>query len=263
MLGFNAEDGKLIYNLFKLSLKDKYTASVLGGVWAIINPIILLGLFTFIFGFVYKAKLPGADTTLSYAIWLISGYGPWLATSEAIMASATAVTSGSGLVKNLAFKTEVLPIAKILTSVVPLVVSLIFLAVLMIINGNTLSWAALMVLPVIILQFYFIIALGFYLSAITVFIRDIAIVLPNILLMILFLTPIFYFINTMPKPIQWMSYPNPFYIIAEGYRQPLLYHTVTPTLLAGLAYVFALSSVLYYFGLKSFRRVKGYFDSAL
>jgi len=176
MLGFNAEDGKLIYNLFKLNLKDKYTASVLGGVWAIINPIILLGLFTFIFGFVYKAKLPGADTTLSYAIWLISGYGPWLATSEALLASATAVTSGSGLVKNLAFKTEVLPIAKILTAVVPLVVSLVFLAILMIINGSTLSWSALMVFPVIALQFYFIIALGFYLSAITVFIRDVAIV---------------------------------------------------------------------------------------
>jgi len=81
--------------------------------------------------------------------------------------------------------------------------------------------------------------------------------------MILFLTPIFYFIKTMPKANQWLSYPNQFYIIAEGYRQPLIYNTVSPTLLAGLAYVFVLSSVLYYFGLKSFRRVKGYFDSAL
>jgi len=263
MLGFNRSDIKLIINLFKLNLKDKYTASVLGGVWAIINPIIMLSIFTFIFGFVYKSKLPGASTTLSYSIWLISGYGPWLATSEALLSSATSVVSGAGLVKNMAFKTEVLPVAQTLTAVVPLIVSLVFLSVMMILNGNTLSWTALFIIPVIALQFYFMIAIGFYLGAITVFIRDIAIVLPNVLIMILFLTPIFYTIQTMPHIIQYAAIPNPFYILAEGYRQPLLYHKIPLSLLEGLFYVFILSSVLYYFGLKSFRRVKGYFNSVL
>src|ERR1041385_7129565 len=123
MLGFNKNDLRLIFNLFKINLKSKYTASILGGVWAILNPVIMLSIFTFIFGFIYKSKLPGASTTLTYSIWLISGYGPWLATSEALSSSATAVVSGTGLVKNMAFKAEVLPVATILTSVVPLCVS--------------------------------------------------------------------------------------------------------------------------------------------
>lgn len=263
MLGFDKNDRRLIFNLFKLNLKDKYTASALGGVWAIINPIIMLSIFTFIFGFVYKSKLPGADTTLAYCIWLISGYGPWLATSEALLGSSLSVVSGSGLVKNMAFKTEVLPVSVVLTAIVPLLVSMAFLSVIMLINGSHITWTALLVIPVIILQFYFLIALSFYLSSITVFIRDIGIVLPNILMMLLFLTPIFYYINTMPHIIRIASYANPFYILAEGIREPLIYHVINEKLLFSLAYVFILTSILYFFGLRLFRRVKGYFNSAL
>lgn len=263
MLGFDKNDLQLIYNLFKMNLKGRYTASVLGGVWAIVNPIIMLSIFTFIFGFVYKSRLPGASTTLSYSIWLISGYGPWIATSEALTASTSAVIAGTGLVKNMAFKTEVLPIATILTSVVPLIVSLVFLSVLMIINGSSITLTALFVLPIIALQFYFICALGFYLSAITVFIRDVGILLPNILLITLFLTPIFYPIETLPFPLRFVSYANPFYILAEGFRLPLIYNKITFNLLISTGYVFILSSILYYYGLRMFCRVKGYFNSVL
>jgi hypothetical protein len=59
---------------------------------------------------------PGAETTLAYVIWLISGYGPWIANTEAIMGAANSVVGASGLVKNMAFKTELLPIAGALTT---------------------------------------------------------------------------------------------------------------------------------------------------
>lgn len=263
MFGFNRADFRMIYNFFKINLKDRYMASALGGAWAILNPIIMLGIFTFIFGFVYKAKLPGASTTLAYVIWLISGYGPWLAISEGLLNSSNAIVSNSGVVKNLAFKTEILPISAILVSIVPLIVSLGFLTLIMIFDRNIPTWEALMVIPVIAIMYLFMFGLGFFLSAITVFLRDIAIVLPNLLMIILFVSPIFYTIESMPKPIRLVSIANPFYILTEGFRQPLVYHNIPVNLLYGLLYVLLLAVVLYLLGLSRFRKVKGYFSSVM
>ena len=263
MFGFDRTDYRMIYNFFKINLKDRYLASTLGGVWAILNPIIMLSIFTFIFGFVYKAKLPGATTTLSYVIWLISGYGPWLAISEGLLNSSHAVVSNTGLVKNMVFKTEILPISSVLISIIPLLVSLFFLAIIMFFDGNTPTLEALMVIPVIMIMYFFMFGLAFFLSAITVFLRDLAIVLPNLLMMILFLSPIFYTLETMPKPIRVASMANPFYILTEGFRQPLVYHTIPANLLWSLLYVLILASLLFFVGLSRFKKVKGYFTSVL
>lgn len=238
-------------------------ASALGGVWAILNPIIMLSIFTFIFGFVYRAKLPGASTTLSYVVWLISGYGPWLAISEGLLNSSNSIISNTGIVKNMAFKTEVLPIASIFVSIVPLLVSLLFLSIIMFCDGNAPTWHALMIIPVIAIMYFFMFGLGFFLSAITVFLRDLAIVLPNLLMMILFVSPIFYTLEYMPKPIQVVSTANPFYILTEGFRQPLVYHTISGNLIYGLVYVLLLATGLYFIGLNRFRKVKGYFTSVI
>lgn len=263
MLGFDRADGRMIYNFFKINLRDRYLASKLGSVWAILNPIIMLSIFTFIFGFVYKAKLPGATTTLSYVVWLVSGYGPWLAISEGILNSSNAVVSSSGIVKNMAFKVEILPIASILVSIVPLLVSLFFLLVIMMFDGNYPTYHALLVLPVIVLMYCFMFGLGFFLSAITVFLRDLVIVLPNILMMILFVSPIFYTLSSMPKVIQFISKANPFYILTEAFRQPLVYHATPTGLVYGLIYVTLLTMGLCFFGLQRFRMVKGYFSSVM
>lgn len=261
MLGFDKRDVFLTFNFFVVNVRDKYLGSRLGSIWAIANPLIMLGIFTFVFGFVYKSRLPGAETTLSYVTWLISGYGPWLAISESIVAGSMAVVGASGLVKNLAFKTEILPFASVAMGLVPLGVSLIFLTILLIIDGNAPTWHIVWVPVVIALQFFFVAALGLWLSAITVFIRDVSIVLPNLLMVLMFATPVFYSVDMMPGIVQRLSEFNPLYIIVEGYRQPLIHHA-SPKAWA-LAYVALLSLVIFYAGLKAFRRVKGNFEGVL
>lgn len=261
MLGFDKRDLSLTYNFFILNLRDRYLGSRLGSIWAIANPLIMLGIFTFVFGFVYKSRLPGSDTTLAYVAWLISGYGPWLALSESIVASSLSVVSASGLVKNLAFKTEILPFASVATGLVPLSVSLVFLMLLLIIDGNAPTWHLAWVPLIIVLQFFFVAALGLWLSAVTVFVRDVSFVLPNLLMVLMFATPVFYFIDMMPSVIRRVSKFNPLYIIVEGYRQPLIHHASPNGL--GLIYVALLSSIIFYTGLKAFRRVKGNFEGAL
>lgn len=261
MLGFNRHDMRMMWVFFRMNVRDKYLGSSLGVVWTVANPVFMLTLFTFVFGYLLKVRMPGAEGGLSYAAWLISGYGPWLATSAGLMAASVSVVAGAGLVKNMPFKTELLPITAALTGILPLGVSLTFLAVLLIMDGNAPSWHAMLSVVVVLLQFLLIVSLGFVMSAITVFVRDFVIALPNILMIVLFSTPIFYPLSMTPDFVQKVTVFNPFYIIADGYRQALIYHRAPDV--GGLIYVGVLSVVLAFVGLRFFRRYKGYFEARL
>lgn len=261
MFGFNKQDIQLAFNLFKMNVRDRYLGSSLGSFWAIANPLFMLALYTFVFGFVFKVRLPGAETTLGYVIWLIIGYGPWIATIEAIMASTTSVVGAAGVVKNMAFKTELLPISAAFVGLISLGVSLGFLLILMTVEGNVPDWHIVWLPLIVALQFLLIVSLGLWLSAINVFVRDLSLALPNILTIVMFMTPIFYPLESMPTVVQKLSFINPFYLIADAYRGALLDHE-SPNI-AGMVYVFLVAMTIFYFGLKAFRRAKGYFDSAL
>ena len=261
MFGFNRQDVRLALNLFKMNVRDRYLGSALGSFWAVANPLFMLGLYTFVFGFVFKVRLPGADTTLGYVIWLIAGYGPWIATTEAIMASTTSVVGAAGVVKNMAFKTELLPISASFVGLISLAVSLCFLLILATVSGNIPDWRVVWLPVIVALQFFLLVAIGLWLSAINVFVRDLSISLPNILTILMFVTPIFYPLESLPAVLQKISFANPFYVIADGYRGVLV-RRASPDL-AGMGYVFLLSLAVFHFGLAAFRRAKGHFDSAL
>ncbi|UVT16837.1 MAG: ABC transporter permease [Nitrospira sp.] len=261
MLGFEARDLSLIFGFARNHLREKHIGSILGSSWSVLQPLLMLAVYTFVFGFVFKVKFPGAETTFGYTVWLLSGFGPWMGFTEAVMASAVSITSATGLIKNVAFKTEVLPIAAGLTGTLPIVVSLCFLGVLLVIDGNTPSWHVLLLPLVVVSQFLLVASVGIPLSAITVFFRDLTYALPNLLMIVLFMSPIFYPVESMPHVFQTVSAFNPIYILVEAYRSILLYHQ--PPNLLGLGYVSILGIVLTALMLRMFRRVKGYFESVL
>ncbi len=261
MFGFNKQDVRLAFNLFKINVRDRYLGSSLGIFWAIANPLFMLALFTFVFGFVFKVRLPGEESTLGYVIWLIIGYGPWIATNEAIMASTGSVVGASGVVKNMAFKTELLPISGAFVGLISLTVSLCFLFILMIGAGNLPSWHIVWLPLIVALQFFLIVAIGLWLSVINVFVRDLSLALPNLLMIVMYMTPIFYPRESMPELIQKISFANPFFLIADSYRSILINHQ-SPGILS-LMYLFLLALLVFMPGLAAFRRAKGFFDSAL
>lgn len=260
---FNLEhrDWTLTLNLFKMMLRDRYLGSALGGAWAILNPVLLLALFTFVFGFVFKSRLPGAETTFAYAIWLIAGYGPWIALTESVTAGTGAVVGGAQLVKNLSFKPECLAIAASLTGVVSLIVSMLFLIVLLFIDGRPPGWE-LLVIPIVIgLQFVFVTGIALFLSSINVFVRDLSMILPNLIIIVLFTSPIFYPITVFPQQLQQVFIYSPFAILVDSYRQPMI-AGMLPNLPRLLIFA-GVSFALLYLGFGFFRRVKPFFDARL
>jgi lipopolysaccharide transport system permease protein len=159
ILGLDSADLRFILNMWRMNLADRYLGSVLGSAWAILNPLLMFALFTFVFGFVFKARLPGADSTLGYSIWLICGYGPWMANTEAITSASNSIVGNPGLVKNMSFKTEVLPIAASLLGLIPLSVSIVFLLALQVVGGNGLSFSLLWLPLIIAVQFLLLISI--------------------------------------------------------------------------------------------------------
>lgn len=261
LFGFSPADGRLIINLFKMSIRDRYLGSALGLVWAILNPLFLLGMYTFIFGFVFKAKIPGSETTLGYAIWMISGLVPYMAFAEALNTSAGSVVSGAGMVKNVVFKSETLPYAATLTAAVPFTVGMAFLFILVCIDGNFPSWHIIFIVPLILVQFAFLCGIGLFLGATTVFIRDITQALSTLIMLLMFFTPIFYTIDMLPSVIRKITFLNPLYHMTQPFRDVILYHRLPD--FAGLVYLAFLALFLNYFGLKYFRKLKGYFEMKL
>lgn len=258
---YGRQDLDYLLRFFRIMVLGKVVGSTLGVAWIIVTPLLMMALFTFVFGFVFKSRLPDADTSLAFVTWLICGYGPWLAISEGVSRATNAVTANSALIKNLPFKAELLPVAGSLVGLIPLVLALIYVSILVLVDGRLLNVSILIVPVYVLAQFTLISGLGLILGALNVFFRDVGVALPNLLIIALFSSPILYRIERFPEPVQAIMQFNPIYLIGEGYRQPIIYGSLPPTW--QIATLAAISAVTILFGLFTFRRLRPYFDSRL
>jgi lipopolysaccharide transport system permease protein len=259
--GFDRRDASMLLNLFRMALADRFLGSALGLGWAVLAPLLLMGVFVFVFTFVFPGRLPGREGALPFVIWLISGYAPWLGISEGLSSATTSVTGNAGIVRNIAFKSEILPVVGAMLGLVPLAVGLALTFCLQIVSGDGISpWVAVLPL-VILLQLLFVSGLGLFLGSLNVFVRDTSLALPSVLTILLFGSPIFYPISAYPAALQAIVAFNPFYVLAECYRAPVLAGTMPPAWM--LLYLASLSGVLVVAGLWWFRRLKSFFDTRL
>lgn len=261
IFGFDRRDGRMLTSLFKITLTDRFMGSRLGLVWAVLSPLMLMATFTFVFTFVFPGRLPGREGTLPFVIWLLSGYAPWLCIAEGLMASTAAVVSAAGVVKNISFKSEMLPVTGAMLGLVPLVVGICLILVLKIVTGYGVS-PAIIFLPIsTVYMLAFISGVGLFLSPLNVFIRDTALALPNLLMLFLFSSPIFYPLSAYPDFVKSILVFSPFYVLAELFREPILNDSFPPLWM--LVYMGVFNVVLVVAGLWWFRRLKPFFDARL
>ena len=261
LAGFDRRDFVMLTNLFRMTLADRFLGSSLGLVWAVLSPLLLMGIFMFVFTYVFPSRLPGREGTVPFIVWLISGYAPWLSLSEGLGAATSSVVSSSGIVKNIAFKSELLPVIGAMLGLVPLAVGLVLIFLLQLGSGEGISPTVALLPFVILLQLVFVSGLGLFLAALNVFLRDTALALPSVLTILLFASPIFYPLTSYPQQVQVYLVYNPFYVLAECYRAPILTGRLPPLWM--VAYLTAISALLFRGGLWWFRRLKSFFDTRL
>src|SRR5688572_14176699 len=107
---------ELIFSLARRELVARYRGSVLGIVWALLTPVVMIAIFTFIFAGIFGARFGANSSQWDYALYLFCGLLPWTMFQDTLVQSATTIVTHSNLVKRVVFPLETLPIAQALSS---------------------------------------------------------------------------------------------------------------------------------------------------
>lgn len=201
----------LILEMAKREISDRYAGQALGIFWAFCHPIFLIGLYVFVFAFVFKQRIGGTlDLPLDYTAYLLSGIVAWLSIQDALVKSCTIITSNAALVKQTVFPLEVLVIKSMLVSFFPQLVSLVVLIVYVLIAHGSLHFTYVLLPFLIAIQLIGMIGFAFLLAPIGAYLRDIKDVVQLFATAGVFLLPVFYLPAWVPDLFRPLLYLNPF-----------------------------------------------------
>lgn len=251
----------IVYMAYK-ELTDRYAGSTLGLIWAIIQPLFLVGFYALIFTYIFKVNISTDSSSLEYALYAIIGLIPWLAMAEGLTRSITAITSKSSLVKQAIFPIGILPVSTLLASFVSLIVGLtIYLTIMFIFLPGQTSLFMLLLPLVIFFHFLFSLGIAYFLAIAGVYFRDLTELATIILTVGIFVTPILYLEGSIPYPFQIAMQFNLAAHLIYIYRDVLFYGQINHPL---SFVVFPLSATVFFiFGSYSFQKIKHLFANAL
>ncbi len=251
----------LIWNFVKRDIKSKYSGSLLGLYWSVINPIITLIVYFVVFGFFLKARLPGNDNIWDFALYFSAGFLPWIAFNDSVMRASRSIVDNKNYIKKVPFPSEIFPVYTILSELVNLLIGItIFITLYIILKG--IPSVYLIFLPVgIFLQIIFTLSLSLIFSSITVYFRDIPQILGSLFMIWFWGTPIVYTVNVIPESINWIVYLNPAFYMIEIYRDILFYGRI-PSPGALIPFIIFLIIILY-ISITIFKRIERGFSELL
>jgi len=209
-------------------IRARYVNSALGLWWAVIQPLALLALYTFVFSIVMRLRLGDRDGTGEFALYLFCGLLPWLAFADAMTRSASVIVDHTPLIKKVVFPTEILPVYVVLSALVVEAVGLGVLLLAVTALGNPPGLALAMLPVIVVLQLLFTAGLAWLLAAIAVFVRDVRQVVGLGLTLWMFLTPIVYPASLVPEQYRWVLAVNPMSFVVDAYRAAVLDNRLPP-----------------------------------
>ena len=253
----------LIQNLVSRELKARYRGTVLGFLWSFFNPLLLMIIYTLVFGLILKGGrgIEFGDSSTLYAVFLFTGLLPWTWFSSSTLESANILMIHGNLIKKILFPAEVLPVVTVLSNLVHFSLGLPILLVFLLVFGKGLTLWALFLPVVMLVQMIFSLGLGMLISSLTVHFRDIKDILANLLTLWFFSTPIIYPLtfDSLQKSgfLRTLLDLNPMTHIIEGYHTCLFYGA--PPHWKRLGLTFLVSLVLFAIGYAVFDRLRDSF----
>lgn len=203
-------------------IRGRYINSALGLWWAVIQPLALLALYTFVFSGIMSVRLNGSSSTGEFALYAFCGLLPWLAVADALTRSASVLFDQQPLIKKVVFPSEILPVHLVLSALVVEIVGLVVFLAVVIIGGRLPGWSLLLLPIVMALQFLFMTGIAWLLSTVAVYLRDVRQVVGLLLTLWMFLTPIVYPASLVPARFKWVLDINPMTAMVDAYRAALL-----------------------------------------
>jgi len=248
-------------NLVIRQIRQDYLENITGFAWLILQPLILLAVYAFVFSTIFQARLPEAEN-IGFVPYLAVAFWPWIAFSEAVLRANSSITANSALIGKVAFATEQIPLASVTATFIMHMIG--FLAVLVVLQfmGTQIHWPYLLLaFPVMVLMWIFACAISLFTSAIQVFVRDLGQILPPLMTFWFFTTPILYSSTHLPQLIQKLTEWNPMAWFVTRLRELLLFGVINVDYKTFLIVLFI--AIFTWASFRFFRRFSGHFEDFL
>jgi lipopolysaccharide transport system permease protein len=253
----------LILSLAKRDVIGRYRGSVLGLMWSFFNPLLMLGVYTFVFGVVFNARWNpgGTGSMLEFAVILFSGLLVFGIFSECINRSPALMLQNPGFVKRVIFPLEGLPWVMLCSSLFHAAISLVVLAavMLLVMGSLPLTWPliAIVLVPLIL----FILGLSWVLATLGVYLRDLQQTINIVTAVVMFMSPVFYPASAVPQEFRWAIEWNPMTFFVEEARKVLIFGALPD--FAGLAWMTIAGFAVAWLGLAFFQHARDGFADVI
>jgi len=250
----------LLWTLVLREIQFRYKGSILGLMWALITPLVMLVVYTFVFSVVFKMRWGTSDgSRAEFALLLYIGLMLFTIFSDCLSRAPALIISNSNYIKKVVFPIEILPLVTIGSSLFHFMVSFVIFLVAAIFFGGTIGLTILLV-PFLLIPFLlFICGIGWLLAALGVYFRDLQQITGSVVQVLMFMTPIFYPASALPDQFQVILMANPLSLPIEILRDLLYWHRL-PNIVAWFV-LFAQSILVMYIGFFFFQKVrKGFAD---
>ncbi len=229
----------------------RYKHTFLGLLWALIRPLINMVIFAFVFGKIANLS----SGTISYPLFVLAGMVPWQFFANCLIDSQTSILNNAALITKIYFPRAFLPMASIFVNVLDFTITAVMMVALIIFFGYSLSIHLVFLPLMFLLLFTLCCGVSFWFSAFSARFRDARFILPFILQLGMFISPVGYSGFLVPEKWQWIYFFNPLAGIIEGFRWVFfgVYHPGLPFVLCQSICV---SGIILLLGWFYFRRVE-------
>lgn len=212
------ESRELLFTWARREFRVRYSQSILGAAWAVLQPLALMLIFTAVFGTVLKVPTDG----LPYPVFSYVGSLPWTFFANALTFAIPTLVNNMGLVSKIYFPREILPLSAILVSIVDFAIGAALLVPLLIIYQVPIGLTVIVVPVLVLIQIIFSYGISLFASAVNVFFRDVRFIIPLALQVWMYVSPVIYPTSQIPAWLRPFYFLNPMAVIIDSYRRVVL-----------------------------------------
>lgn len=253
---------KLLPPLIVRDIKERYAGSTAGMLWTVMQPVMTILLFWLVFSQILKIRVHVDTGEIPFLPFLLSGLLPWFAIQEGVTRGASSIIEKGYIIKKVFYPAELFPLSAVLSSLIHHAIGFaVFLAVFFALSGKIAFFQAPLIIALLLMQVVLTVGLAFFLSALSVYIRDILQVLGLIFQALFYTTTILFPIEQVPAGLKPVILLNPFTWLMEAYHSVILYGRYPDA--GSMAYLFVLSFGVFAGGFYVFKRLKKGFADVL
>lgn len=260
-LGLNLRDlwiyRELFFILAQREIQLRYRQTLLGVLWVILQPLMTTAIFTIIFGRLLRV----ASDDVSYELFVFAGLLPWGVFSQAVQRAGVSLMRDIRLVTRIFFPRIIIPMANALSTIVDFLVSFTTMFILLIVYKHPITINLIFIPLLLIITLVLAMGIGITFSALNVYYRDFTYVLPFVIQIWLYASPLAYSSNLIPSAWTWVYDLNPMVGVIDGFRWVFFETTAFPV--DSLGYSAGMSLVIFTVSLMIFRKLERKFADVI